>query len=530
MQGSEGAEASDEVPEEPKHLTNLSREATAKTEVNARMFGRVPMARAAEAETPGRNHRPERVREVKMVDGEYRRDGRGGKGNEAQNSKECPTEEEVDGRSRKGKGEPEGAEQFPAKGCCPEPKCTEPETESGTGPRVPRGRKLAKSSEYWWQREAPEVRIRKPGVSRAKVEEFGRRSDTSPEDPDKSRRVECSRRTRNPEVDRAKLRSNHIPTEIFGDIRICGGFKAVTQPTSCSNTPEVFGTKAEPRPRVPRGMCREGEGNGNGKHRRCRPKTGGDVDRRDDKSPEDADKMSGGGTVRKQGPKAGQSSGVMQQGRSDHIPTEIFGDIRICGGPKAVTQPANCSSTREMFGTKGTETECSEGNFAKSCEGNRRRAPKIAGGANQGLEGSTERGSRLIGASEMQGRKVTEIRENWRKVTQVRKNRKRVGLLIEEPGPGEDVWDFGKDVRDPERPESFSGASLGNRKSQNTIRTGVRGARAGKKIVDRKDLVTTLRSFAQRSNSDGVVGIRDPAKSWDPTEDEISKRSQSIRR
>ncbi|KAJ7622802.1 hypothetical protein DFH06DRAFT_1143134 [Mycena polygramma] len=50
MQGSEGAEASDEVLEEPKHLTNLSREATAKTEVNARMFGRVPMARAAEAE------------------------------------------------------------------------------------------------------------------------------------------------------------------------------------------------------------------------------------------------------------------------------------------------------------------------------------------------------------------------------------------------------------------------------------------------------------------------------------------------
>ncbi|KAJ7604788.1 hypothetical protein DFH06DRAFT_1150847 [Mycena polygramma] len=35
---------------EPKHLTNQSREATAKTEANARMFGRVPMARAAEAE------------------------------------------------------------------------------------------------------------------------------------------------------------------------------------------------------------------------------------------------------------------------------------------------------------------------------------------------------------------------------------------------------------------------------------------------------------------------------------------------
>ncbi|KAJ7616288.1 hypothetical protein DFH06DRAFT_1145559 [Mycena polygramma] len=163
--------------------------------------------------------------------------------------------------------------------------------------------------------------------------------------------------------------------------------------------------------------------------------------------------------------RVGQSSGAMQQGRSDHIPTEIFGDIRICGGPKAITQPANCSSTREMSRTERTETECSEGNFAKSCEGNRRRAPKVAGGANRGLEGSTKRDSRLSGASETQGRKVTEIRESRRKIW---------------PGPGEDVWDFGKDVRDPERPESFSGASLGNRKSQNTIRTSVRGELTGR--------------------------------------------------
>ncbi|KAJ7603157.1 hypothetical protein DFH06DRAFT_1152134 [Mycena polygramma] len=205
------------------------------------------------------------------------------------------------------------------------------------------------------------------------------------------------------------------------------------------------------------------------------------------------------------GQRVGQSSGAMQQGCSDHIPTEIFGDIRICGGPKAITQPANCSSTREMSGTKGTETECSEGNFAKSCEGNRRRAPKIAGGANRGLEGSTERDSRLkrsLGDARPKGDQNPEEPEEGREGS---------GLLIEQPGcqyiwpgPGEDVWDFGKDVRDPERPESFSGASLGNRKSQNTIRTSVRGARAGKKIVDRKDLVTTLRSFAQRSNSDGV--------------------------
>ncbi|KAJ7635951.1 hypothetical protein DFH06DRAFT_1139031 [Mycena polygramma] len=201
--------------------------------------------------------------------------------------------------------------------------------------------------------------------------------------------------------------SNHIPTEIFGDIRICGGFKAVTQPTSSSNTPEVFGTKTEPRPRVPRGMCREGEGSGNGKQRRCRPKA------------------------------------------------------------RAITQPANYSSTREMSGAEGTETECSERVFAKSCEGNRRRALKIAGGANRGLEGSTERDSRLkrsLGDARPKGDRNPEEPEEGREIW---------------PGPGEDVWDFGKDVRDPERPESFSGASLGNRKSQNTIRTSVRVRASG---------------------------------------------------
>ncbi|KAJ7605741.1 hypothetical protein DFH06DRAFT_1150354 [Mycena polygramma] len=305
MRGSKGAEASDEVPEEPKHLTNQSWEATGKTEANARMFGRVPMARAAEAEHD-------------------RKESPNGEMEEAEKAMKPKTPRSAQ-RNKKsmedlGKEEPEGAEQFPAKGCCPELKCTEPEVrprgpkvmkqkpksrmslsearprsgmagkdpgtsdaqpktatvfgrrpdlssehengketanggeqprttpdasaeasigrsevtngrleseprkgdeqrtevqgtkverrraESGTGPRVPTGRKLAKESERRWQREAPEVRIWKPGVSRANIEEFGRRSDTSPDDLDKSRRVECSRRTRNPEVDRVKLR------------------------------------------------------------------------------------------------------------------------------------------------------------------------------------------------------------------------------------------------------------------------------------------------------------------------------------
>ncbi|KAJ7676091.1 hypothetical protein DFH06DRAFT_1122841 [Mycena polygramma] len=103
----------------------------------------------------------------------------------------------------------------------------------------------------------------------------------------------------------------------------------------------------------------------------------------------------------------------------------------------------------------------SEGNFAKNCEGNRRRAPKIAGGANRGLEGLTERDFRLkrsLGDARPKGDRNPGEPEEGQRIW---------------PGPGEDVWDFGKDVRDPERPESFSGASLGNRKSQNTIRTSL---------------------------------------------------------
>ncbi|KAJ7622801.1 hypothetical protein DFH06DRAFT_1143133 [Mycena polygramma] len=268
--------------------------------------------------------------------------------------------------------------------------------------------------------------------------------------------------------------SNHIPTEIFGDIRICGGFKAVTQPTSCSNTPEVFGTKAEPRPRVPRGICREGEGSGNGKHWRCRPKAGGqpkkaeELGRRSDTSPDDPDK----------------SRKVEQFGNKDR------------------------RHPRDVRNRKDRDRG-SEGNFAKSCEENRRRAPKIAGGANRGLEGSTERDSRLkrsLGDARPKGDRNPEEPEEGREVlinsrerpneipdsngasesngqmvTQVRKNRKGVGGANRygREGSGEDIWDFGKDVRDPERPESFSGASLGNRKSQNTIRTSVRVRASG---------------------------------------------------
>ncbi|KAJ7604884.1 hypothetical protein DFH06DRAFT_1150831 [Mycena polygramma] len=265
-------------------------------------------------------------------------------------------------------------------------------------------------------------------------------SDRSSEDPNKSREVEQLRRAE--WNGQTELRSD--AADLYSDMRRVQSGNAtykLQQHTRGFRNQSRAKTESSERAR---GVATENSGAADRKPEASRRKlrrldgTVGDVGRRDDRSPEDADEMSGGGTVRKQGP----------NGR-----TELRSD-------------AAGTHTREMSGTEGTETKCSEGNFARSCEGNRRRAPKIAGGANRGLEGSTKRDSRLSGASESNGQMVT----------QVRKNRKGVGIW---PGPGEDVWDFGKDVRDPERPESFSGASLGNRKSQNTIRTSVRVRASG---------------------------------------------------
>ncbi|KAJ7637927.1 hypothetical protein DFH06DRAFT_1138576 [Mycena polygramma] len=149
----------------------------------------------------------------------------------------------------------------------------------------------------------------------------------------------------------------------------------------------------------------------------------------------------------------------------------------------------------------------SEGNFAKSCEENRRRAPKIAGGANRGLEGSTERDSRLkrsLGDARPKGDRNPEEPEEGREIW---------------PGPGEDVWDFGKDVRDPERPESFSGASLGNRKIQNTIRTSVRG-RQGLTTLEQhqRDGSRAGVEFPDGQPCEGEPDRRIPSQSRAPTE------------
>ncbi|KAJ7601967.1 hypothetical protein DFH06DRAFT_1153258 [Mycena polygramma] len=513
----------------------------------------------------GRNRRTERVREAKMDDGECRRGGRGGKGNEAKTPKSAQRNkksiedlgnEKVNrkeqsnfqlraaARSRNalnrrrpdlssehenGKETANGGEQprttpdasaeasigrseMPMAGAeatrnaemkyvgrerVPEQKAKMNECRRGmdVGDRKQLGgtdqesrvRNGSESSERKETREEQRAEVATGSTGGANPEAGGRPSKAPkvwwslgrcrPEGVTEVRRIRTKVESWNSSEERRgmvkqssemmqQICSNHIPTEIFGDIRICGGFKArcsEPKPSQDREFQEEFAKRA-------RGVATENSGAADRKPEETSAEGMTEVRKMRTKCQE----------VERFGNKdrrVGQSDGAMEQGRSDHIPTEIFGDIRICGGPKAITQPANCSSTREMSGTEGTETECSEGNFAKSCEGNRRRAPKIAGGANRGLEGSTERDVRLSGASETQGRKVTEIRESRRKVGSTEKGS---GLLIEEPGPGEDVWDFGKDVRDPERPESFSGASLGNRKSQNTIRTSVRGELTGR--------------------------------------------------
>ncbi|KAJ7601376.1 hypothetical protein DFH06DRAFT_1154223 [Mycena polygramma] len=323
--------------------------------------------------------------------------------------------------------------------------------------------------------------------------------DRSSEGPNKSREVE--------QLGRAERNGQ---TELR-NIRICGGFKAVTQPTSCSNTPEAFGTKTEPRPRVPRGICREGEGSGNGKQRSCRPKAGGQPNEAPRARWNRRRRRAKGMTeVRKMQTNVGRWNGSETRTEwSDRAPERCSKDAvttyRIW---RAQSDNATCKlqqHPRDVRNRKDRDRG-SEGNFAKSCKENRRRAPKIAGGANRGLEGSTERDLRLNGASETQGRKVTKIRESRRKIW---------------PRPGEDVWDFGKDVRDPERPESFSGASLGNRKSQNTIRTSVRDTEskpsANGKDRGRAEATGSTGRFGSKPKGEGEEGVEvedEPNGNW----------------
>ncbi|KAJ7666800.1 hypothetical protein DFH06DRAFT_1384222 [Mycena polygramma] len=311
--------------------------------------------------------------------------------------------------------------------------------------------------------------------------------DQSPEDPNKSQEVEqLGRAERNGQTE---LRSD--AADLYGNATY-----ELQQHTRVFRNQSRAKTKSSERAR---GVATENSGAADRKPEVSRRKlrrldgTVGDVGRRDDRSPEDADKMSGGGTGSETG--AEGSDRAPERCRKD----AIFGDIRICGGPKAITQPANCSNTREMSGAEGTETECSERVFAKSCEGNRRRALKIAGGANRGLEGSTERDSRLkrsLGDARPKGDRNPEEPEEGREIW---------------PGPGEDVWDFGKDVRDPERPESFSGASLGNRKSQNTIRTSVR-------------------DFQTKSKRQEMTMLEQHQRDWKPSRSGISGRTTLRRR
>ncbi|KAJ7602577.1 hypothetical protein DFH06DRAFT_1152757 [Mycena polygramma] len=518
MRGSKGAEASDEVPEEPKHLTNQSRKATGKTEANARMFGRVPVARAAEEEHDrgGIAERRESGRRCWMMENTAEveeaekamkpklqgvpngtrsrwkiseRKRRPDLSSEHENGKETANggeqprttpdasaeasigrSEVTNGRleSEPRKGDEQRTEvqgtKMPMAGAeatrnaemkdvgierVPERKAKKNECRRGmdvgewkllggmdrevgrdseakqrrtterlkrvqdrvrNGPESSEGKETRKEQREevatgstgaeqelkssaermtqaqmvrtrvggWNVHEARETRRWTEQSSEGVVEPWevsARGSDRSSEDPNKSREVEqLGRAGRNGQTE---LRND--AADLYSDMRWVQSGNAtyeLQQHTRGVRNQSRAKTESSERKCAERarGVVTENTGGADRKPEvsltmlRRLDGTVGDVGRRDDRSPEDADKMSGGGTVRKQEPK----------GR-----TELRSDA------------ARMHNTRGMSGTKGTETECPEGNFAKSCEENRRRAPKIAGGANRGLEGSTERDSRL---------------------------------------------------------------------------------------------------------------------------------------
>ncbi|KAJ7662248.1 hypothetical protein DFH06DRAFT_1129369 [Mycena polygramma] len=284
------------------------------------------------------------------------------------------------------------------------------------GPRVPKGRKLAKSSEKRWQRKAPEPRrsgqesaggmFTKNEKTRRWTEQSSEGvvepwevsaggDDRSSEDPNKSWEVEqLGRVERNGQTE---LRTTH---------QRCSEPK----PSQDREFREEFAERA-------RGVATENSGAADREPEVSRRKlrrldgTVGDVGRRDDRSPEDADKMLGGGTVRKHGPNG------RTELRSDAARNAVT-TYRIWRAQSDNTTCKLQQHPRDVRNQKDRDRG-SEGNFAKSCEENRRRAPKIAGGASQGLEGSTERDSRLkqsLGDAGPKGDRNPEEPEEGREV------------------------------------------------------------------------------------------------------------------
>ncbi|KAJ7664623.1 hypothetical protein DFH06DRAFT_1128027 [Mycena polygramma] len=562
MQGSEGAEVSDEVLEEPKHLTNQGRKAPARTEANARMFGRVPMARAAEAEHDW-----------------------GG-----------ITDRRGSGR----KDEPEGAEQFPAKGCRPEQKCTEPEVR----PRRPKVMKQKPKSRMSLSEARPRSGMagQDPGTrwqkfsDRIPTEDIGR--------PDLSSEHENGKETANG-GEQPRTTPDASAEASIGRSEVTNGRLESEPRKGDERWTEVRGTKVEgggdePQTKMPKRQFRDAEGRSRG-YPKCRDEicreressgaesetmmqpnsagrtrgvqkqiwSGSKSSERKETRKEQREEVATGSTRAEQKLKSsaegvtkaqmirtrvggwnvheeqytrrwteqsfegvvepwevsaggnGQSSEdpnksreVEQLGRGERNgQTELRSDaadlygnatyelqqhtrgVRNQSRAKTESSERNLPrgrgewqrktaelltenrSTREMSGTGRTETEVPRGTSrraAKRIEGEHRKLPEVQ---TEDWRGRPSEIPDSNGASETQGRKI------W-------------------PGPGEDVWDFGKDVRDPERPESFSGASLGNRKSQNTIRTSVRNTKS-KPSTNGKD-----RGRAEATGSTGRFGSK----------------------
>ncbi|KAJ6504260.1 hypothetical protein C8R47DRAFT_1067198 [Mycena vitilis] len=114
----EGAEAS----HEPKPRSNCEDGIECK---NIRESSDGPNGRSGNM--TGGNRQTEGVRKAKMDDGEYRRGGRGGRGNKAKLQR-VPNGTRSRWKISEWENEPEGAEQLTAKGRRPELKCTEPES------------------------------------------------------------------------------------------------------------------------------------------------------------------------------------------------------------------------------------------------------------------------------------------------------------------------------------------------------------------------------------------------------------------
>ncbi|KAJ7611456.1 hypothetical protein DFH06DRAFT_1147582 [Mycena polygramma] len=295
-----------------------------------------------------RNRRTERVRKAMMDDGEYRRDGRGGKAMKPK-LQGVPNGTRSRWKISERKDELEGAEQFPAKGCRPELKCTElekPKSRMSLSEARPRSGMAGQD----------------PGTSDAQPKTatvFGRRLEPSSEGENGKETANGGVQPRTipdalaeASIGRSEVTNGRLESEPRkGDERR-------TEIRSGSESSEGKETRKEQREEVAMESTRESAGGmftknekpGGGPSKapkvwwslgRCRPEGVTEVRRI-------RTKVGRWNSSEEQNGMVKQSSEVTQQICSNHIPTEIFGDIRICGGFKARCSEPKPSQDREF--------------------------------------------------------------------------------------------------------------------------------------------------------------------------------------